>query len=92
MAGTPLPSSDRTPTSVEGRRRLSRIARLSRYDLLLAVVPAAFLVGLLAATLADVPFRVAMSSAAAVGALALVDGLFLNPPRQPRARNGEGRP
>ena len=56
---------------------------LSRYDLLLAVIPAAFLLGLLAAGLADVPLRLAMGSAGAVGALALIDGLFLNPPRRP---------
>lgn len=58
---------------------------LSRHDLVLAVIPAAFLVGLIAAGIADVPFQVAMGTAAAVGTLALVDGLFLNPPRRPRA-------
>lgn len=82
MSGSPISSSDR-PETVAGIRH-----RLSRYDLLLAVVPAAFVLGLLAVGLADVPFRVAMSSAAAVGALALLDGLFLNPPRRPRARDG----
>ena len=65
--------------------------RLSRYDLLLAVVPAAFLVGLAAVGLADVPIRTAMTSAGAVGALALVDGLFLNPPRGPRRSDGSAR-
>lgn len=76
-------SPDRPESAVASRRRLSR------YDLVLAVVPVAFLVGLLAVGLADVPFRVAMTSAAAVGALALVDGLFLNPPRRPRARSSD---
>lgn len=80
MSGTPISSSDRRGTV--GDRH-----RLSRYDLLLAVVPVAFLLGLLAVGLTDVPLRVAMSSAAAVGALALVDGLFLNPPR-PRNPGG----
>lgn len=75
MTGSPLSPSDRSRTVARNGHRLSR------YDLLLAVVPVAFLVGLLAAGLTDVPLRVAMSSAAAVGALALVDGLFLNPPR-----------
>lgn len=75
MAGTPIAPSDR-PRSARHR--------LSRYDLLLAVVPLAFAVGLLAAGLGEVPFRVAMSAAATVGALALVDGLFRNPPRRPR--------
>lgn len=64
--------------------------RLTRYDLVLAVIPTAFLLGLLATGLAGVPPRVAMGSAAAIGALALVDGLFLNPPRPP-TRSGDGR-
>jgi len=82
MSESPDSSFDRTET-VTGSRH-----RLSRYDLLLAVVPVAFVLGLLAVGLAGVPFRVAMGSAAAVGALALVDGLFLNPPRRPGARDG----
>ena len=91
MSGTPPSSSDRPETVAPDRHRLSRNRRRpSRYDLLLAVVPLSFVAGLLAVGLADVPFRVAMSSAAAVGALALVDGLFLNPPRRPRARDGPG--
>ena len=91
MSGTPPSSSDRPETVAPDRHRLSRKRRrLSRYDPLLAVVPLSFVAGLLAVGLADVPFRVAMSSAAAVGALALVDGLFLNPPRRPRARDGPG--
>ena len=81
MAETPHASSGRTETGAGDR------PRLSRYDLVLAVVPAAFLLGLLAVTVADVPLRVGMGSAAAVGALALVDGLFLNPPRR-RAHPG----
>lgn len=84
MAGSDRPKLERHENPASTRHRLSR------YDLLLAVVPAAFLLGLLAAGLADVPLRVAMSSAGAVGALALVDGLFLNPPRRPRARDDEG--
>ena len=62
--------------------------RLSRYDLLLAVVPAAFLVGGAVAMAADVPLRLVVPVAASIGALALVDGLFLNPPRQPGAGSG----
>lgn len=56
----------------------------SRYDLVLAVVPLAFLAALLLTALADVPLRVGLVGAGIVGALALVDGLFLNPPRRPR--------
>jgi len=84
MAEEHRSSVDRPRSNVGDRRRLSR------YDLVLAAVLAAFLLGLLAVGLADVPLRVAMSSAAAVGALALVDGLFLNPPRRPRTRTYDG--
>lgn len=61
---------------------------LSRYDLLLAVIPAAFLVGSAVALAADVPLRLVEPVAASIGALALVDGLFLNPPRRPGAGSG----
>lgn len=74
------PTTPETPGLVDGGRHLTR------YDLLLAVVPVAFLLGLLAALLADVPLRTALGSAAMVSALALLDGLFLNPPRRPRTR------
>jgi hypothetical protein len=90
MAGTDETPSERPEDTDVVRHRPPRGRGLSRYDLLLAVVPVAFLLGLLAAGLADVPLRVALSSAGAVSALALVDGLFFNPPRRPRARNHEG--
>ena len=57
----------------------------SRYDLLLAVIPLAFLVGGLLAATTGLSFRLTLPAAAAVGALAVVDGLFRNPPRRPRA-------
>lgn len=79
-AGT-HPSNDHTSD------RLPFPPRFSRYDLLLAVVPVAFVLGLLATGVADVPIRVSLSGAAGVGALALVDALFINPPRRPRAGN-----
>lgn len=82
MSSSTRHSPDRAP---DGSHTFDR---LSRYDLVLAVIPAAFLVGLLAARLAGLPLRVAMVSAAAVGAIALLDGLFLNPPRRPRVGPG----
>lgn len=57
---------------------------LSRHDIVLAVIPVAFLIGLVAAGVAGVPPQVALGAAGGVGVLALVDGLFLNPPRRPR--------
>ncbi|MFB6171745.1 MAG: hypothetical protein ABEJ23_04375 [Haloarculaceae archaeon] len=63
------------------RTVLDRLSALSRYDLLLAVVPIAFLCSLAVGQLLSLPPRHALASGAVVGALALVDGLFLNPPR-----------
>jgi len=56
---------------------------LSRYDFVLLVIPAAFVLALAAAHLS--PFRVStlLAAASLVGALAVVDGLFVNPPRGP---------
>ncbi len=59
---------------------VSRPSGLSRYDLPLAVIPAAFLTALLAGEALGVPVRTSLPAGAAVGALALVDALFLNPP------------
>lgn len=54
---------------------------LSRYDALLLVIPAVFALALAAAQVS--PFRTSTLLAAAsfVGALAVADGLFVNPPR-----------
>lgn len=52
----------------------------SRYDLVLAVIPTAFVVALLVGNLLSVSARVALVSASVVGALAVLDALFLNPP------------
>lgn len=52
----------------------------SRYDLVLAVIPTAFVVALLVENLLSVSARVALVSASVVGALAVLDALFLNPP------------
>lgn len=54
--------------------------RLSRYDLVLAVVPAAFAFALAASTTLSVPPRVALTAASAVGALVVADALFVHPP------------
>lgn len=55
--------------------------RLSRYDLVLVLIPAAFCFAAVASRLASVPTHVTLAGAATVGALALFDGLFVNPPR-----------
>lgn len=56
-------------------------AALSRYDLVLAVIPAAFLLAGIASQVLSVAPRATLVGATLVGALALLDGLFVNPPR-----------
>jgi len=53
---------------------------VSRYDLLLAVIPAALCCALLVGHLLSLSPRVALVGGAAVGLLAMVDGLFRHPP------------
>ena len=57
---------------------------VSRYDLVLATIPIAFLVALLAGELLSIPNELPLLTASVVGAVAVADGLFLNPPRRPR--------
>lgn len=63
---------------------LDRLARVttavSRYDLLLAVIPAAFVLAAVLGALATTATRDAVLVAALVGVAAMVDALFLNPP------------
>lgn len=56
---------------------------VSRYDLVLAVIPTAFISAILAANLLSIPASNALIIASFVGTLALVDALFLNPPTRP---------
>ena len=66
--------------SINNDRRTARGVGVSRYDLVLAVIPAAFLLSMLAGHLLSVPTRTALVAGAAVGLLAMMDGLFRNPP------------
>lgn len=54
---------------------------LTRYDLVLAIIPVVFLLGLLVGHLLSIPTRTALSGAAAVGVLTVGDALFVNPPK-----------
>lgn len=56
------------------------VSNLTRYDLVLAVIPLAFLFGVVASNLGSVSLHGGMAIAAAVGGLAVVDALFVNPP------------
>lgn len=55
---------------------------LSRYDLLLAVLPLGFVFSGLAHLVASIPFLVAVAGGALFGLVVLVDALFVHPPSQ----------
>ncbi len=72
-------SSSTNPSSraaVERRRSRS----ISRYDLQLSVIPAAFGSAILVAGLSGLTLEVALLIASLIGLLVIVDGLFRNPP------------
>jgi hypothetical protein len=53
---------------------------LTRYDALLLVIPAAFVLALVAAQVSPLRLSTLMAAASLVGAVAVADGLFVNPP------------
>lgn len=61
------------------------IARASRYDFVLAVIPTAFVLAAVVGASLRVPPSAIFVAAAAVSSLAVLDALFLNPPRDPSA-------
>jgi small-conductance mechanosensitive channel len=63
-------------TRIDGRT-------LSRYDLVLLVIPATFVLALAIAQVSPFAVSTVLAAASLVGALAVVDGLFVNPPRGP---------
>lgn len=66
--------------------------RLSRYDILLAAIPAVLGVALLIGWVSPVPFHLAVLAGALVGALLVGDAVYIHPPtrtppEQPYSRN-----
>ena len=57
---------------------------VTRHDVVLAVIPAAFLVALLVGQFLSISVEATMFGASVVAGLAVVDGLFRNPPGRPR--------
>lgn len=53
----------------------------SRYDLVLAMIPSAFVIAVLLGNLISLSMQSQLLVAALVGLIALVDALFINPPR-----------
>ncbi|MDL5362194.1 hypothetical protein [Halalkalicoccus sp. NIPERK01] len=68
----------RTWCSIE---RFMVLASLSRYDLVLWAIPAAFLLAFVASNALAIGVQTALVGAALVGALAVADAVALNPPR-----------
>lgn len=58
-----------------------RPGRFTRYDLVLTVIPVAFLLAGIASQLTPVAPRTMLAAAALVCALGLVDALFVHPPQ-----------
>lgn len=75
-----MSGSDDTDAGIVSRAAPS----LTRYDLLLAAIPAAFCLAFVASQFLPVPTRSALTAASLVGAALVADGLFRRPPRLPR--------
>lgn len=75
----------------DGTGRLTRLRRrATRADLVLAVIPAAYLVAALLGSTLSVSATTAVSAAALLSGLVVLDALFLNPPRDPSAGHPPG--
>ncbi|WP_247729432.1 hypothetical protein [Halovivax limisalsi] len=67
--------------TLPGFARLRRfVETVTRWDLLLAIIPLAFASAATASKTFGVPLESAMLAASAIGLLTLLDGLFLRPP------------
>lgn len=73
-----------TERQVGGREPATDVAPsrlpLSRYDLVLALIPLAFGVAILAGTLLGVSLPTAMAAASTLGMALIVDTVYRNPP------------
>lgn len=70
-------------SNTDARATENRTRGLTRYDLLLLVIPATFVVALLVATVSPFSASTLLAAASVVGAIAVADGLFINPPSGP---------
>lgn len=69
-----------TPNERRSGSLAGRLRSLSRYDLVLAVIPTLLTVAVVGSELLSVPLHLLMSAATVVCALTLFDVLFVNPP------------
>ncbi|MGB9931342.1 hypothetical protein [Haloarcula amylolytica] len=58
----------------------------TRHDLVLAVIPAVFALTLVAAVVLGLSIQAAIAGASLVGAVAVIDALFIHPPTRGRRR------
>ena len=58
----------------------------TRHDLVLAVIPAVFSLTLVAAVVLGLSIQAAIAGASLVGAVAVIDALFIHPPTRGRRR------
>ena len=79
--------ADRSGNDLTPNRPRVPLPRASRYDVILAVIPAAFLITLASTALLPIQPRQAVLTAGLVGALAIADGLSRNPPRTGSVRH-----
>ncbi|PSQ19340.1 hypothetical protein BRD04_10225 [Halobacteriales archaeon QS_9_67_17] len=84
-------SKPTTPPDRIVSRTIAGATAVSRYDLVLAVVPVALLLGLAAGLLSSVPLYVAMAVGSLVGAAAVADALFIDPPTNAADHSGTDR-
>lgn len=72
------------PRDIAGLERIARLAEyrstISRYDLLLGLIPTAFAIAFLVGRILDLPFEATVLGGVAVASIALFDGLFFRPP------------
>lgn len=68
--------------------RLRRKTPPTRYDLVLALIPAVFALTLTTAAVVGLSLQTALTGASMVGVLAVLDALFINPPTRGRRRPG----
>lgn len=69
----------------------SRESVLTRYDLVLAVVPLAFVGALVAGLFSSVSVYGALAVGALIGTVSVLDALFVNPPEHDNQRDGRRR-
>ena len=73
-------SEPTTPTDRIASRTTDGAIAVSRYDLVLAVVPVAFLLAFAAGLLSSIPLHAAMAIGSLAGTAAVADALFVDPP------------